>query len=427
MKIVLWGAGEIGKRIQTRVPRDVVAFIDSDEKKIGGVINGTPIISYDTYRDKYSQYFILLACLNDRDIVCFLERNRWHKYFRLVELPGEWFDYNERRAYKEYIDEVACLSYGAIYGCNFHAVKLAEVIKSKTGNSPVLIANPSARKDLVNAVRTDICDVMEMEKVKDLKLDAIYIATGEDIEVLNDFDVKKIETWDCSGIIEEYNHPELKKYKDLYKKERCFIIGNGPSLSVNDLSKLKEKEYCFGVNSIFDIYANTDWRPDFYVTGDMAWLSTNQFRENVCVKDYRAVFVTDRMQEKFYNDADFEIVHMQANVPNGKETRFSFDIEKGVYYGATILYACMQIAVYMGFSELYLLGVDFTGGKDATSIRYKHFDGKYDTGKLYNEVIYQAYLAAKNAEDRGGFRIYNATRGGELEVFERVDFDSLFN
>lgn len=39
----------------------------------------------------------------------------------------------------------------------------------------------------------------------------------------------------------------------------------------------------------------------------------------------------------------------------------------------------------------------------------------------------RAYLdARKYCEASKKTRIYNATRGGKLEVFERVDFDSLF-
>lgn len=36
------------------------------------------------------------------------------------------------------------------------------------------------------------------------------------------------------------------------------------------------------------------------------------------------------------------------------------------------------------------------------------------------------YQAARRYAETHGIKIYNATRGGELEVFERVDFDSLF-
>ena len=41
--------------------------------------------------------------------------------------------------------------------------------------------------------------------------------------------------------------PTLGSFKDLHKGERCFLVGNGPSLSALDLTKL-EGELAFTVN-----------------------------------------------------------------------------------------------------------------------------------------------------------------------------------
>ena len=78
----------------------------------------------------------------------------------------------------------------------------------------------------------------------------------------------------------------------------------------------------------------------------------------------------------------------------------------------------------MGFKEIYLLGVD---------CNYKgklHF---YNSDKLEKKMInhnedgmIKCYRSAKKYADEHGIKIFNATRGGALEVFPRVDFDSLF-
>lgn len=44
----------------------------------------------------------------------------------------------------------------------------------------------------------------------------------------------------------------------------------------------------------------------------------------------------------------------------------------------------------------------------------------------YEDRMILAYESAKKYVDSHNISIYNATRGGMLEVFERVDFDSLF-
>lgn len=59
---------------------------------------------------------------------------------------------------------------------------------------------------------------------------------------------------------------QLKKFKNIHKGQRCFIIGTGPSLTVEDLELLKD-EICFGSNRIFEIYPRTSWRPTYYEKG----------------------------------------------------------------------------------------------------------------------------------------------------------------
>ena len=46
---------------------------------------------------------------------------------------------------------------------------------------------------------------------------------------------------------------------------------------------------------------------------------------------------------------------------------------------------------------------------------------------LESRVVSQAFQKAEDVSGQYGFKIYNATRGGCLEVHERVDFDQLFD
>ncbi len=103
------------------------------------------------------------------------------------------------------------------------------------------------------------------------------------------------------------------------------------------------------------------------------------------------------------------------------------------------MYTAAQIAAYMGFSEIYLIGVDHhfrisqnNQGEIIVDNTVKdYFTDKYneDKDKLYipnTEKSTMTYVAMKRACDVRGIKVYNATRGGKLEVFERVDFDALF-
>lgn len=89
----------------------------------------------------------------------------------------------------------------------------------------------------------------------------------------------------------------------------------------------------------------------------------------------------------------------------------------------------------MGFKEIYLLGIDHNyritvspDGNIVTNDKVQnHFCDNYAlpvVPQLYKSSL--AYLAAQQYASEHNIKIFNATRGGKLETFERVDFDSLF-
>lgn len=73
---------------------------------------------------------------------------------------------------------------------------------------------------------------------------------------------------------------ELEQFRNAFLGERCFIIGNGPSLNEHDLSLL-ENEYSFGVNSFYYKTRETGFTPTFYVVEDNSVMKENlpQIRE----------------------------------------------------------------------------------------------------------------------------------------------------
>ena len=84
----------------------------------------------------------------------------------------------------------------------------------------------------------------------------------------------------------------------------------------------------------------------------------------------------------------------------------------------------------MGFSEIFLLGCDCDYGTSKKNhIVDYNMGAKLDDLRMKATVdnLILAYKAAKRYADAHGVRIYNATRGGKLEVFERVDLDETLN
>jgi len=58
---------------------------------------------------------------------------------------------------------------------------------------------------------------------------------------------------------------KLKRLHDIHKGERCFIIGNGPSLQQTDLSLLKG-EYTFGMNRFFLAFPELGFQTSYFLS-----------------------------------------------------------------------------------------------------------------------------------------------------------------
>jgi hypothetical protein len=229
-------------------------------------------------------------------------------------------------------------------------------------------------------------------------------------------------------------------------KKRAFIIGNGPSLRVEDLNTLhKNGEVCFGSNRIYKVFKETEWRPSYYVIEDTptAVASANEIVKEVPCK----IFSADYLKTYLGEQPNITYFNLLPTVQAPLKPEFSFDLQKGINGGFSVTYSMMQIAHALGFNELILLGVDFNYKLPniTQSEVYKGYM-TYDNSQVSNyfikdyvkpdEVVlapnmegaFQSYCSAKEiAEQTKKFELYNATRGGELELFTRLDFDALFN
>jgi len=228
---------------------------------------------------------------------------------------------------------------------------------------------------------------------------------------------------------------KLEDLKNIHKGKRCFIIGNGPSLRMEDLDMLK-KEFTFGVNRIYLSFPKTSWRPTYYVIQDSRML--DNYINEVSELNLPCKFLPIQYKDKYTDKKGTAFFYNYVlRLFNGTEPLFSDDIAKQTYEGGTVTFLCMQIAFYMGFEEIILIGNDFNYSIEKTKDGIKNNNVKdyFVDGYISNtetrfyprlDLCEEGFkLARRKAEERG-IKIYNATRGGKLEVFERKDFDSFF-
>lgn len=233
---------------------------------------------------------------------------------------------------------------------------------------------------------------------------------------------------------------QIAELKNKYLNEECFIVGNGPSLTTKDLELLKDK-YSFAANMIYSLFDKTVWRPTFYVCIDrdgykllgdkLKDIDGKKLFYDISAKRYIKQPVSKNLYYMFV-DTNFVAIPGANMHPYVSE-----DISQKVSDGKTVTFISIQLAIYMGFKKIYLIGVDHNyarkidkNGKVTFDPNQKDYaEGIKDSGLgIQNtDTVEEAYRQAKKYCETHDVKIYNATRGGKLEVFERVDFDKVMN
>ena len=222
----------------------------------------------------------------------------------------------------------------------------------------------------------------------------------------------------------------LAALKDSHIGERCFVVGNGPSLKNTDLSKLKN-DFCIGMNRIFLAADELGFCPDILVCVNdlVVEQSVEEFNNLQMPK-----FFAWRARKWLTMDPWMHFIYTSYTSP-----KFSKDVTGRVWEGATVTNVCLQLAYHMGFREVILIGVDHsfaTQGKPNTTIQSQgddpnHFSASY-FGKGFRwqlpdlETSELGYRMAHHAYEESGRKILDATIGGKLDIFEKVDYNSLF-
>lgn len=254
--------------------------------------------------------------------------------------------------------------------------------------------------------------------------------------IFSSINSRMIRPWQTKHFEQTKAGKNLKQYKDIHKGQFCFLIGNGPSLRAEDLTMIHDAGIpSFGFNRIFYIFNQTQWRPTYYISQDEKMLAGCAEQVNQLVLPHKFIPVNLRW---YYNIHIRDAQEFLLGGTKDNEFWFADDIAHSVCWASTVMYTAAQFAAYMGFRKIYLLGADHhfhisrdrngkiiidESVKDYFSEQYNH-----DRDNLVipsTDISTDTYYAMKKHCDERRIEVYNATRGGKLEVFPRVDFDSV--
>lgn len=228
----------------------------------------------------------------------------------------------------------------------------------------------------------------------------------------------------------------LRAFRGAYRGERCFVVGNGPSLTGEDVKRLNGC-HTFAMNRIFPMAERTGFRPTFYMAVDEDFIRREWKR--IAALDCPHKFIKNSSCPKQI-PADIYPVFIDSDVPVDKagyqKTRISTRVDEGFSLSYSVSCYCLELAIYMGFTEIYLLGIDHNFPKMADrsgktvrdeSVREHYEGGGYADGSVifYRDAVTSCYEAYERYAKAHGISIVNLTRGGKLEVFARMDPDAV--
>lgn len=221
---------------------------------------------------------------------------------------------------------------------------------------------------------------------------------------------------------------ELAGLRDVHRGERCFILGNGPSLVNLDLRRLRA-ERTFGLNRGYLLFDKIGYETTYHVCINR--LVAAQFSADLARLGSRKLYAWSTRQY-FSDRREISFVRTMAR------PHFSMNPARGLWEGSTVTFAALQLAFFMGFTKVILIGVDHnfvtTGPANetitSTSSDANHFDKSYfGPGVQWQlpdlERSELAYQMARNQFDRAGRQVLDATLGGKLDIFEKAKYEQL--
>jgi hypothetical protein len=247
-------------------------------------------------------------------------------------------------------------------------------------------------------------------------------------------------------IVWKKDKENIKKWEVLkgkYSGERVFVIGNGPSLNESTLYLLKD-EYKICFNHFNLMYERIGWEPDFYMVTDSSVIKDiyDELNNYILSKTKYAFFPDlspSNTNFKKYVDERENVLWLNTDKPDFSQNLPNCGIN------ATVVNAALQVMAYIGFSEIYILGVDVScvfenhktkkiNNRDLVSLEEdpNHFDPRYfGKGRKYHfqpmDEVIQRFAVARTFFEKIGVKIYNVGVGGKLNVFERKKMYDVLN
>ena len=281
MKYVIWGTGIRGKRLFDILTSDfVAAFIDNDISKQSQEHFEKPVINFEEYKKNYSTSTIIISILEYKEIEKFLEKEGFYNYVVFDGMDVDYWHFIEQSLLKyKPTDRVG------IFGANFLGLMILDYFLKKNFKNFGII------EEIRNKYNIYLHRFQFLDNFESL---SHIIITNDDWEKFIVKYPKNINIDDlsnCYNKVTKYHNPKLIKFKNIHLGKRCFIVGNGPSLTFKDLECLHEhNEISFGVNLVYRSFDKVSWHPNYFFMHD----EIEKHKKELNILDLPCIFIGSR-------------------------------------------------------------------------------------------------------------------------------------
>jgi len=222
--------------------------------------------------------------------------------------------------------------------------------------------------------------------------------------------------------------------KDIHRGKRAWVIGNGPSVRLEDLNKIPEGDIVFAFNRFYLAHPDTKLRENYLFSSDT--LMIKDFGQEMIDRSTGLVFFSQSGKDLgLLSTIEGRFIYLTPS--DNAQPFFSYRVSDFISPGGSSVFMAIQIAHYMGIRDINLYGLDYSFSlQHVHDPRYRfpvsfnegnHFIPNYRADRPWCPPTWRdisaGFLNARISVEAAGGRIRNATRGGKLETFERVAFE----
>jgi hypothetical protein len=220
-----------------------------------------------------------------------------------------------------------------------------------------------------------------------------------------------------------HDRDKIRKYTNIHEGEDCFILCNGPSLNKIDLNKLNGY-HLIGLNKIYLIFEKVKLDLSYLicVNGIVIEQAFEEFKKINC-----PVFLSSNHRIGYSKNINY--------IRTDGDFGFTTSFDESIKEGHTVTHVALQVAFIMGFKRVFIVGADHyfhqKGIPNSEQVLMdsdkNHFHPDYFKGQKWNLADLEgneiSYRIAKKRYAESGLQIFNATIGGNLEIFQRIKFE----